>query len=55
MHLLVSGLFDGTVDFDPGLGQYNMTSITNDVFISKLDTAGNFIWAKQVAGPGQIA
>jgi hypothetical protein len=43
------GDFNGTIDFDPGAGTYNMTGV-NDVYISKLDVAGNFVWAKQVGG-----
>ncbi len=49
-----TGSFHGTVDFDPGIGTYNMTSTTaynsSDVFISKLDKTGNFLWAKQIGG-----
>lgn len=45
------GDFSGTVDFNPGSGIYNLTSIgDNDLFVSKLDSAGNFIWAKQIGG-----
>lgn len=45
------GWFQGTVDLDPGLGTYNITSYGSfDVFISKLDNNGNFIWAKQIGG-----
>ena len=47
------GTFNGTVDFDPGNGVYNLTSAGNtDVFISKLDSSGNFIWAKRLGGTG---
>ncbi|MFI5218770.1 MAG: SBBP repeat-containing protein [Bacteroidia bacterium] len=46
-----TGYFSGTVDFDPGTGTYNMTSAgSDDIFISKLDSAGNFIWAKALGG-----
>ncbi|NLF06627.1 MAG: hypothetical protein GX594_01420, partial [Pirellulaceae bacterium] len=47
-------LASGTnVDFDPGDGVYNLTSIgPKDVFVSKLDTDGNFVWAKRVGGTG---
>jgi len=49
--LIVLGSFQGTVDFDPGPGVYNMTSVSSsDIFIAKYDTAGNFIWAKQLSG-----
>jgi cysteine-rich repeat protein len=44
------GDFSGTADFDPGPGRYTLTSVGNDVFISKLDSAGNFVWAKQLGG-----
>ena len=49
-----TGHFTGTVDFDPGAGTFNLTSVGGrDVFISKLDGAGNLIWAKAVGGPGE--
>src|SRR5215208_3586212 len=45
------GIFYGTVDFDPGAGAYNLSSAgSSDVFISKLDANGNFVWAKNVGG-----
>ncbi len=45
------GNFAGTVDFDPGPGSFNLTATSNaDVFVSKLDSAGNFIWVKQMEG-----
>ncbi len=45
-----TGLYKQTVDFNPGAGTYNLTSLagTYDVFISKLDSSGNFIWAKTI-------
>ena len=44
-----TGYFQGTVNFDPGVGSFNLTSTgNNDVFIQKLDAAGNFLWAKAV-------
>ncbi len=46
------GYFDETVDFDSGNGQSSLQSTgESDVFISKLDGDGNFIWAKQIGGP----
>ncbi len=45
-----TGDFGGTVDFDPGAGTSTITSVgTVDVFISKLNAAGNFVWAKSIA------
>ncbi|MBA3682931.1 MAG: T9SS type A sorting domain-containing protein [Bacteroidetes bacterium] len=49
-----AGGFSGNVDMDPGLGTFTLTSLgAEDIFISKLDAAGNFIWAKQIGGSQQ--
>lgn len=54
-NLYVTGTFNGTVDFNQNVGAYNITSIGGrDVFILKLDTAGDFIWAKNIAGTNDI-
>ena len=46
-----TGSFLGTVDFDPGTGIFNMGSFSvENAYISKLDSAGNFIWSKQFGG-----
>lgn len=50
-NIYTTGAFTGTVDFDPNLSLHNITSIGGqDVFILKLDSAGNFIWTKTVGG-----
>ncbi len=50
-NVYTTGSFQGTADFDPGVGVFNLTAVgAGDVFISKLDAAGNFIWAKQMGG-----
>lgn len=49
------GTFKGACDFDPGAGTFILTSFggTNeDVFISKINPTGGFIWAKQFGGIG---
>lgn len=51
------GNFNGTVDFNPNAGIFNLTAIavpgsSFNMFILKLDAAGNFIWAKQFEGTG---
>lgn len=52
-NVYTTGNFYGTTDFDPGTGIYNMTSAgSSDIFISKLDASGNFLWAKQFGGGG---
>jgi hypothetical protein len=49
-----AGRFEGTVDFDPGPGVFNITSAFSDFFILKLDSSGNFIWVKTLSGTGYI-
>jgi len=52
-NIYTTGYFYNTVDFNPGLGIYNLTSAGDqDIFVSKLDGSGNFIWAKQMGGVG---
>jgi hypothetical protein len=46
-----TGQFRQTVDFDPGAGISEMTSAgLHDAYIRKLDSDGNFIWAKSLRG-----
>jgi hypothetical protein len=50
-NVLVVGEFESTVDFDPGPGVVNHTSNgTTDVYVSKFDGSGNFIWVKTIGG-----
>ena len=50
-NVYTTGYFQGTVDFDPGTGTSNITSVgNNDSFISKLDASGNLIWVKRIGG-----
>lgn len=52
-NVYTTGYFAGTVDFDPGAGSYNLTATgSSNMFISKLDSAGNFVWAKAMVGSG---
>ncbi|MGE0588000.1 MAG: IPT/TIG domain-containing protein [Cyclobacteriaceae bacterium] len=46
-----TGYFAGTVDFDPGPGTANLFASNSGCYILKLDTDGNFIWAKGTSGP----
>ena len=54
-NFLICGSFEGTVDFDPGTGVSNLTATSpgHDIFVLKLDLAGNFVWAKAVGGNGE--
>lgn len=47
-NIAATGWFKNTADFDPGAATYNLTSNGEaDVFILKLDSSGDFIWARQ--------
>ena len=48
------GNFSGTVDFDPGINVYNLSSPNSTTFISKLDVNGNFVWAKYFEIPNNF-
>jgi hypothetical protein len=53
-NLFVTGLFIGTVDFDPSDATQNLTSVGyDDIFVLKLDSNGTFGWVKQVKSNGQ--
>ena len=47
-NIIICGNFNRTIDFDPGLAVYNLTSTAHiQAFIVKLNSNGDFIWAKQ--------
>ncbi|MBT6687970.1 MAG: T9SS type A sorting domain-containing protein, partial [Bacteroidetes bacterium] len=48
------GGFSGTGDFDPGSGVYNLTSNYFTAYISKLDAAGNFVFANRIGNGGDV-
>ena len=52
-NVFISGRFTGTQDFDPGAGTANLVSDgQDDVFVEKLDSSGNFAFAKSFGGTG---
>ena len=54
-NVYTAGRFADTADFDPGAGTSNLTSAGGfDVFVSKLDATGAFVWAKQFGGTGDF-
>lgn len=48
-NVYTAGRFEFLADFDPGPGVFNLTAAGNfsDVFVSKLNAQGNFVWAKK--------
>jgi uncharacterized repeat protein (TIGR01451 family) len=50
-NIYVTGLFGGTVDFDPGTGTTNLYegSGVSDAFFLKLNSSGNFVWVGALA------
>jgi hypothetical protein len=52
-NIYTTGYFQTTIDFDPSAGTFNLTAGEfRDIFISKLDADGNFVWAKAMLGAG---
>ena len=58
-NIYITGGFVGKLDFDPGPGTYTLSSFDSlnypDVFIMKLNTSGNFVWAKKIGGAASDA
>jgi hypothetical protein len=52
-NVYTTGYFNGTTDFDPGAAVYNLTPVgSDDIFISKVDVNGDFVWAISIGGTG---
>ncbi|MBI2424053.1 MAG: hypothetical protein HYV27_14580 [Candidatus Hydrogenedentes bacterium] len=50
-NVYTTGNYVGTVDFDPGAGAANLTSLgVEDAYIQKLDSSGLYVWAKSIGG-----
>jgi hypothetical protein len=52
-NVYITGSFENTVDFDPTAGVYNLQTsgpFQSDAFILKLDSSGNFLWARKIGG-----
>ena len=54
--VVITGSFQTTVDFDPGVGVSNFTSDFSlsttyaDAYVTHMDANGNYIWTKQIGG-----
>jgi hypothetical protein len=52
-NVIVSGYYEGTLDFDPGPSTYDLTAAgSSDIYLLKLNVSGNFIWAETFGGSG---
>src|ERR1043165_3847418 len=48
-NVITAGYFYATADFDPSAATANLVSAgLFDVYISKLDASGNYVWAKRI-------
>jgi YDG domain/Cadherin domain/Beta-propeller repeat/HYR domain len=56
-NIYFTGIFYGTANFDPGSGSHSITSVPTtgqDMYLCKLNSDGNFVWAKSFPGEGQL-
>lgn len=52
-YVYIGGGFQGTVDFDPGPGTTNLTSVgSNDMFFAKYTSTGDLVWVNKFGGNG---
>jgi hypothetical protein len=47
-NVYLAGNFHNTIDLDPGPGVTNVSSQFDNIFISKFNSAGAFIWGKHL-------
>src|SRR4051812_18251665 len=55
-NVYTTGNFAGTADFDPGIANYDLISAgLSDIFVSKVDASGNFVWATRIGSTSDEA
>ncbi|MBK7390104.1 MAG: SBBP repeat-containing protein [Bacteroidetes bacterium] len=47
-NIIIVGIFHGALDFDPGPGVHTLYSAAGSIFILKLTSQGDFIWANNL-------
>lgn len=53
--VMISGHFEGSVDFDPGPGIHNLSaSSANSAFLSSFGNSCHFQWATSIGGSGDV-
>lgn len=50
-NVIIVGHFSNTVDFDPSAGMDTLSANNEDIFIHKLDSAGNHLWVRSLNSP----
>jgi len=52
--IYTTGLYAEIVDMNPGEGTYNLSSVdgSDDIFVQKMTTSGDFVWAISVGSDG---
>ncbi len=54
-NVYLTGMFSDSVDFDPGVNSsFLVAEFWLDAFVCKLNTAGNFVWAKQLKSTSSV-
>ncbi len=52
-NIYLTGIFNNSADMNPGVATNNVTGVgSDDIFITKLDNDGNFVWAKSIGTTG---
>lgn len=52
-NVLICGIMNGTIDFNPGAGTNNLTVASGyDIFVAKYDASGNYLWAFTTGAAG---
>jgi hypothetical protein len=47
-NIILSGYTQGTIDYDPGPGVYQLTTSDIEVCLQKMDSNGDFLWAELI-------
>jgi hypothetical protein len=54
-NIYITGFFQQTMDFDPDTGTYFLNAMPlgdPNIYVSKLDSSGHFVWTKSIDGAG---
>jgi hypothetical protein len=50
-NIYITGMYEGVVDFDPGVGEdWHTSNGSTDIFVCKFDAGGSFKWAQTLGG-----